>query len=82
MLMKRDQRVLEFERDWWKYPGPKDRAIAEYLGMSATRYYQVLRRLMDDPAAIEYDPMTIRRLRRVRQEAKRKAQERLGANPS
>ena len=82
MLMSRDLQVLDFEREWWKYPGPKDRAIREYLGMSSTRYYQVLRRLMDDPAAAEHDPMTVRRLRRVRQDAKRKAQERLGANPS
>ena len=47
-LSKRDMRVLEFEGSWWLYPQPKDRAIKEYLGMSATRYYQVLRRLVDD----------------------------------
>ncbi|MDH3471452.1 MAG: DUF3263 domain-containing protein [Acidimicrobiia bacterium] len=82
MLVRRDTQVLDFEREWWKYPGPKDRAIREYLGISSTRYYQILRRLMDDPAAVEHDPMTIRRLRRVRQDAKRKAQERLGASPS
>ena len=82
MLVTRDTQVLDFERNWWKYPGPKDRAIREYLGMSSTRYYQILRRLMDDPAAVEHDPLTIRRLRRVRQDAKRKAQERLGASPS
>jgi len=82
MLVRRDTQVLDFEREWWKYPGPKDRAIREYLGISSTRYYQILRRLMDDPAAVEHDPMTIRRLRRVRQDAKRKAQDRLGASPS
>ena len=77
MLSSRDARVLEFEREWWRYPGPKDRAIREYLGMSATRYYQILRRLMDDPAASERDPLTIRRLRRIRGDARRKALERL-----
>jgi hypothetical protein len=77
MLSPRDARVLEFEREWWRYPGPKDRAIREYLGMSATRYYQILRRLMDDPAASERDPLTIRRLRRIRGDARRKALERL-----
>jgi hypothetical protein len=77
MLSPRDAAVLEFEREWWRYPGPKDRAIREYLGMSATRYYQILRRLMDDPAASERDPLTIRRLRRIRGDARRKALERL-----
>jgi len=45
MLSDRDRAVLAFEASWWQYPGPKDRAIREYLDMSATRYYQVLRRL-------------------------------------
>lgn len=71
MLAERDRAVLEFERAWWRYPEPKDRAIREYLGMSATRYYQVLRRLLDDPAAESADPLTVRRLRKVRDRAKK-----------
>ena len=70
MLGERDRNVLEFESGWWQYPGPKDRAIREYLGISATRYYQILRRLVDDPAALAHDPLTIRRLRRTRSQAK------------
>jgi len=70
MLVERDLAVLEFEATWWQYPEPKDRAIREYLGISATRYYQVLRRLLDDPAAESVDPLTVRRLRRVRDLAK------------
>jgi hypothetical protein len=72
MLSDRDRAVIDFERAWFLYPGPKDRAVAEYLGMSATRYYQVLRRLLDDPDAERYDPLTIRRLRRVRAQAQAK----------
>jgi hypothetical protein len=72
MLGERERAVLDFERSWWLYPGPKDRAVGEYLGMSATRYYQVLRRLLDDVEAEHYDPLTIRRLRRVREQARRK----------
>lgn len=68
--------MLDFERAWWLYPGPKDRAVGEYLGMSATRYYQVLRRLLDEPEAERYDPLTIHRLRRVRERARRKQAER------
>lgn len=70
MLTEQDRAVLEFERSWWRYPEPKDRAIREYLGMSATRYYQVLRRLLDDPVAESTDPLTVRRLRKVRDQAR------------
>ncbi len=73
MLSERDRRVLEFEGSWWTYPGPKDRAIREYVGISATRYYQILRRLIDDPDALASHPLTIRRLRRTRESAKQRA---------
>lgn len=76
MLSDTDRAVLEFEGKWWTYPGPKDRAIREYLGMSATRYYQVLRRLIDDAGAEEVSPLTIRRLRRVREDARRRSRAR------
>jgi hypothetical protein len=79
MLSESDRAVLDFEGSWWLYPGPKDRAIREYLDMSATRYYQVLRRLVEDPEAEAESPMTIRRLRKVREEARRRSVEhRLG----
>jgi len=76
MLGERERAVIDFERSWFLYPGPKDRAVAEYLGISATRYYQMLRRLLDDPEAARYDPLTIRRLRRVREQARRRREER------
>lgn len=68
MLSQKDIRVLEFESSWWHYPEPKDRAIREYVGMSSTRYYQVLRRLVDDETAARDYPLVIRRMRRIRKE--------------
>jgi hypothetical protein len=68
MVTERDRNVLDFEGSWWLYPGPKDRDIGEYLEMSATRYYQAIRRLVDDDAALAYAPLTVRRLRRMRRE--------------
>lgn len=62
MLSERDKAVLDFERSAWLIPGPKLDAIQEQLGMSPTKYYKLLRSLVDDPLAEEYDPMTIRRL--------------------
>lgn len=66
MLSERDEAILEFEGSWWLYPQPKDQAIRQYLQMSATRYYQALRRLLDDDAAAERAPLTVRRLRKIR----------------
>jgi hypothetical protein len=49
-------------------PGVKERAIREELGMSPTRYYQALNALLDDPAALAHAPVTVNRLRRLREE--------------
>jgi hypothetical protein len=65
-LSDRDEQVLAFERQWWKYAGAKEQVIRELFGMSATRYYQVLNALIDSPAALAHDPMLIKRLRRMR----------------
>ena len=65
-LPERDQRILEFERQWWKFAGAKEQAIREQFEMSATRYYQVLNALIDLPEALAFDPMLVKRLQRMR----------------
>jgi hypothetical protein len=65
-LSERDREIISFERQWWKYAGAKEQAIRELFDMSATRYYQVLNALIDSPAALEADPMLVKRLRRLR----------------
>jgi hypothetical protein len=65
-LDDRDRRILEFERQWWKYAGAKEQAIRDLFDMSGTRYYQILNGLIDDPAALAFDPMLVKRLRRMR----------------
>jgi hypothetical protein len=70
-LAERDQEILEFERQWWKYAGAKETAIRESFDMSATRYYQVLNALIDRPEALVADPLLVRRLRRMRAERQR-----------
>jgi hypothetical protein len=65
-LSDRDREIIAFERQWWKYAGAKEQAIRELFDMSATRYYQVLNALIDNPAALETDPMLIKRLYRLR----------------
>lgn len=70
-LSERDQQILAFERQWWKYAGAKEQAIRELFEMSATRYYQVLNTLIDSPAALAHDPMLVKRLRRLRSSRQR-----------
>ena len=70
-LSERDQQILAFERQWWKYAGAKEQAVRDLFDMSATRYYQVLNALIDSPAALAHDPMLIKRLRRMRQSRQR-----------
>jgi hypothetical protein len=65
-LSERDRAVLGFERQWWKYSGAKEAAIRELFDMSATRYYQLINSLIDTPEAMEFDPMMVKRLRRMR----------------
>lgn len=75
-LSERDLQILQFERQWWKYAGAKEAAIKELFDMSATRYYQVLNALVDNPAALAADPMLIKRLRRLRSQRQRTRQAR------
>jgi hypothetical protein len=70
-LTDRDRQIIAFERQWWKYAGAKEQAIRELFDMSATRYYQVLNALIDNPAALEADPMLIKRLGRLRSSRQR-----------
>src|SRR5690242_15993660 len=80
-LSRRDLEILAFERQWWKYAGSKEQAIKELFDMSSTRYYQVLNALLDDPQALEADPMLIKRLRRMRASRQRaRTSRRLGIN--
>ncbi len=65
-LSDRDQQILAFERLWWKYAGAKEQAVREQFDMSATRYYQVLNALIDKPEAQAFDPLLVKRLRRLR----------------
>jgi hypothetical protein len=70
-LDQRSRDVLDFEREAWKLTVTKERAIRERFGFSPSRYHQVLHRIIDRPEALVYDPMLVRRLRRVREVRRR-----------
>jgi hypothetical protein len=65
-LSERDMRVLAFERGTWRTAGAKEQDIAEVLGISSTRYYQLLNELIDSPEALKFDPALVKRLRAQR----------------
>lgn len=74
--------ILEFERQWWRYSGAKEQAIRDEFGLSATKYYQTLTLLLNKRAAMEFDPLLVKRLRRVRSSRQRaRTARRLGVEP-
>ena len=78
-LTRRELEILRFERQWWQFAGVKEQAVRELFGLSATRYYQVLNQIIDNPAALAVEPLLVRRLRRLRaSRQKTRAARRLG----
>ncbi len=67
MLTETETEMLELERTRWKHPGAKDAAIVERFGLTPTRYYAALHRLIERPDALAYDPSTVGRLLRLRE---------------
>jgi hypothetical protein len=65
-LGERDLAILAFEARWWKHAGAKEQAIRDTFALSSTRYYQLLNALLDNPVAMEQDPVLVGRLRRLR----------------
>jgi len=63
--------MLELERSWWKHVGAKDGLIRDRFDISPTIYYARLNALLDRPQAMTADPMTVRRLQRLRDARRR-----------
>ncbi len=59
-------RMLEFETQWWTRPGAKVTAIRAQFDMTEIRFYAVLNRVIDKPAAAKRYPLVVRRLRDLR----------------
>ncbi|GAA3299684.1 DUF3263 domain-containing protein [Glutamicibacter nicotianae] len=70
-LDERSQQILNLEKLWWKYAGAKEQAITMQFSMSPTNYYQLLNQLIETDAALAYDPMLVKRLRRARSTKRR-----------
>jgi hypothetical protein len=77
----RDRAILDFERSWCTRSGTKEAAIRTELGFSGTRYYALLRGLLDDESAYAYDPLTVKRLQRQRDRRRRERLDGSRADP-
>ena len=81
-LTARERAILDFEREWWMLPGPKEAAIRLRFDMAPSSYYRAVSALVERPAAVHYDPLTVKRLRRQRDERRRVRIEGRRADPN
>jgi hypothetical protein len=64
MLTDREKEILTFQGEW---PGGSMEAVTRRkFGVPHIRYVQELHAALDNPAALEWDPMLVRRLNRLR----------------
>jgi hypothetical protein len=78
-LTDRERAILDFESNWWTQPGPKEAAIVEKFELSSERYYRILSELLESAEAEAYDPLVVKRLRRMRERRRRARIEAAGA---
>lgn len=70
-LSERDAQILDFENRWYTADSSKEAEICDRFGLSAARYYQILNHLIDCPEALVYNPLLVKRLRRLRGQRQR-----------
>ena len=51
-LTELEVRILEFEKNWWRFAGAKESAIRELFDLNPPAYYQLLNNLIDRPDAL------------------------------
>ena len=56
--------MLDFEREWWRHAGTRDDEVQQRWGLTAAEYGGRLIGIALRPEAMEYDPLTVRRIRR------------------
>lgn len=66
MMTDDDRRMLDFAGRRWRTAGAAEDAIRAEFGISATRFWQKVNQLLEDPDAAAYAPTLVNRLRRIR----------------
>lgn len=70
-LSEREQAMIRFEGSWFTLDVDRHDAIRSRFSCSAEEYYLELNRVIDHPAALDFDPLVVRRLQRHRQRRRR-----------
>jgi hypothetical protein len=66
VITERHEAMLEFERNCWTFDEPKEALIRARFQCSIDEYYAELNDLLEQPHALEHDPLVVRRLQRQR----------------
>ena len=74
-MSSRDTELLMLEGSWWHEPGTKADVVAQRAGLTLMEFDAEIERIIDEPSALDIDPMLVRRLRRARD---RRREERSG----
>ena len=70
-LSERDKAIISFESSWFTLDEPRHSAIRARFACSVEEYNLEVNRVIDLPAALDFDPLTVRRLRRHRERRRR-----------
>lgn len=63
MLTDEDKQIIDLAKEHPRWSGAMDAAIMDELGMTSAAFFQRLIHLSRRPEAIEYDPVTMNRVR-------------------
>jgi len=80
-LSAQERALIDFEREWWQLGSRKDVGIRARFGMSTSSYYRALNGLVDRAEALDYDSLTVLRLRKPREQVRRDRIEGRRADP-
>lgn len=65
-MTEHERTAIELAAAHYRYPGAREHDAYEQLGLTSTRYWALVGRLLDRPDALAEMPVEVRRLRRLR----------------
>jgi hypothetical protein len=80
-LTAHERSLIDFEREWWMLGEKKNVEIRSRFAMSSSSYYRALHAVTAREEAMSYDPLTVLRLRKRREQARRDRIEGRRADP-
>ncbi|MDT0223513.1 DUF3263 domain-containing protein [Gordonia sp. AC31] len=60
--------MLDVAGERWNYAGNLEQTVRDEFGISPTRFWQLVGQLCDTEEGLAYAPVTVNRLRRLREE--------------